>query len=110
MTQENPYEGLRLDSAQLREIAVEADADPRSVRRVVAGMPVKGMSGQRIKRALQKFLSSKAEQNEYIITLRLRPDCSELVSINDVKRWVEAIFGGGGMEEVSVIGVAEVQR
>lgn len=36
-----------VDAATARRLAVKADCDPRSIRRIIAGEPVRGMSGQR---------------------------------------------------------------
>lgn len=41
-----------IDQAMLRELAVRAEADPRSVRRALEGKVVRGMAGRRIERVL----------------------------------------------------------
>ncbi len=41
-----------LAEAQLRRIAVASDTDPRTVRRVVLGLPTRQMAGERITRAI----------------------------------------------------------
>ena len=44
----------RVEEITVREIAVEAGADPRSVRKVLRGEDVRGVAGVRIRRALEK--------------------------------------------------------
>lgn len=41
-------------TAEVRDIAVRADADPRTVWRVIRGQPVKGMPERRIRAVLQQ--------------------------------------------------------
>jgi len=43
----------KLPAHLLREIAVAADSDPRTVARYVAGEKIKGLSAKRIERALR---------------------------------------------------------
>lgn len=43
---------MTLGTAEIRAIAVGADADPRTVRRVLSGERVRGMVDARIRRAL----------------------------------------------------------
>jgi DNA-binding LacI/PurR family transcriptional regulator len=45
----------QLDEAEIRRIAVEADADPRTVKRVIRDQPVQRMTADRITRALRKL-------------------------------------------------------
>jgi len=42
-----------LDEATRRLMAVLCDADPRSVDKVLAGQPVRGLTGQRIRATLE---------------------------------------------------------
>jgi hypothetical protein len=42
-----------IPAGQLRRIAVDADADPRSVRAVLRGRRLRGMVDDRVRRALQ---------------------------------------------------------
>jgi hypothetical protein len=49
MSEKDP---TKLGAATIRRIAVESDTDPRSVKNVLAGLPVKGMAGERIRRVL----------------------------------------------------------
>lgn len=42
----------RIPASTLRELAVAASADPRTVRRVLLGERVRGMADDRIRRAL----------------------------------------------------------
>ena len=43
-----------LDEISVREIACEAQVDPRSVRKALAGRRVRGVAGVRIRRVLAK--------------------------------------------------------
>ena len=45
----------RLPVHLARKVAVTADADPRSVFKVYAGEPVRGMAGDRIRAALREL-------------------------------------------------------
>ena len=45
----------RLPAHLERALAVAADADPRTIRRFLAGQPVRGLSSERIARALRKL-------------------------------------------------------
>ena len=47
-----PRKSRIVDTATIRRLAVEADADPRSVERRLSGRPIVGMPGQRIDRVL----------------------------------------------------------
>lgn len=38
---------LPLDASSLRRLAVEADVDPRTIRKLLAGKRVRGMAGRR---------------------------------------------------------------
>jgi hypothetical protein len=55
-----------LDSATLRRLAVEAEADPRSVEKRMRGIRVRGLSGHRIDRVLvaNGFTPGAANQQE----------------------------------------------
>ena len=41
-----------LDAATLRRLAVQGDVDPRSLRRLLRGEPVRGAAGHRARRVL----------------------------------------------------------
>jgi hypothetical protein len=43
-----------LMSARIRELAVEADVDPRSIQKVLRGYKVRGMAGRRAREALAR--------------------------------------------------------
>jgi len=43
-----------LDKATVRELAVRASVDPRSITRALAGESVRGMAGHRARRVLQE--------------------------------------------------------
>lgn len=43
----------QVEGAELRAIAVQAEAHPRTVARRIKGEPVRGLSAQRIDRALE---------------------------------------------------------
>jgi hypothetical protein len=43
-----------LDKATLRELAVLASCDPRTIQRVVRGEPVRGMAGHRALKILKE--------------------------------------------------------
>lgn len=53
---------MHLSIAQLREIAAQANIDPRTLGKVVRGEPVRGMAGERAREAL-KAAGIKAEAN-----------------------------------------------
>jgi hypothetical protein len=42
----------KLNEAKVRALAVEADVDPRTIRRAYRGEAVRGMSGERARRVL----------------------------------------------------------
>lgn len=44
----------RLDKATLRELAVKASCDPRTIEKVIRGEPVRGMARRRARAALVK--------------------------------------------------------
>lgn len=44
----------RLDAATARRLAVQASCDPRTLVRILAGEPVKGLAGERARAALIK--------------------------------------------------------
>ena len=44
----------RLDAGTVRELAVAAECDPRTIERAYAGMPVRGLAGKRARRALRE--------------------------------------------------------
>lgn len=55
-------EARRFDAATLRRLAVRAEADPRSVKKeILHPGSVRGMSGQRIRRVLQREIGDAAE-------------------------------------------------
>lgn len=43
---------MAIDTATLRRLAVEAEADPRTVARYLRGEPVRGLAKHRIRRVL----------------------------------------------------------
>lgn len=45
---------MKMTDAIVNEIAEEADADPRTVIRALAGLPVRGRAGKRVEQALKK--------------------------------------------------------
>jgi hypothetical protein len=45
----------QLDEAEIREVAVEAGADPRTVKRVIRDQPCQRLAAERITRALRKL-------------------------------------------------------
>jgi len=49
-----PPPALRIDDALIDAVAAEADADPRSVVRRIAGLDVKGRAGRRIDTVLMR--------------------------------------------------------
>ena len=49
-----------VDEATLRELAVEASVDPRSVAKALRGEPVRGLAGNRINAVLDAFGVSQA--------------------------------------------------
>lgn len=53
-----------LDAATVRQIAVLASVDPRTVLRALRGEPVRGMPGHRIRAVLQAEGLLPAEQRE----------------------------------------------
>lgn len=52
----NPRKARRtkLDAAKIRQLAVRAEVDPRSIERVLQGADVRGMAGERAKRILKE--------------------------------------------------------
>jgi hypothetical protein len=44
-----------LGAAEIRRVAVEASADPRTVRKVLTGQEVRGMAEARVRQALAKL-------------------------------------------------------
>lgn len=42
-----------LDEATRRELAVQAEVDPRTIEKVLRGEPVRGMAGRRARRVLE---------------------------------------------------------
>jgi hypothetical protein len=44
---------LRLDKATLREYAVQASCDPRTLEKILGGLPVRGMAGHRARAVLK---------------------------------------------------------
>lgn len=47
-----PTRKYTLDAATLRRLAVLADVDPRTIRKVLDGAAVRGMTGQRVRAVL----------------------------------------------------------
>ncbi len=43
---------MKLDDATCRKIAVQADCDPRTIKKALRGEPVRGMAGRRARTAL----------------------------------------------------------
>lgn len=43
-----------IDEATVRRLSVLADADPRSIRKVLRGGKVRGMAGERVRRVLEE--------------------------------------------------------
>jgi hypothetical protein len=43
---------MELDAEQLRELALAAHVDPRTLKKILEGRPVRGMAGARARRAL----------------------------------------------------------
>jgi hypothetical protein len=43
---------LRIDKATIRELAVKASCDPRTIEKVIRGEPVRGMARHRARRVL----------------------------------------------------------
>ncbi len=54
----------KVDLATVRELAVQASVDPRSIQRVLAGEPVRGMAGHRARRVLQEAGLLEPEQQQ----------------------------------------------
>lgn len=46
------HDAKKWTEIEVRAVAVEAEADPRTVRKVIAGRTVRGLVGDRIRRAL----------------------------------------------------------
>lgn len=44
----------KIESAKLRELSVKASVDPRTILKLLAGEPVKGMSGHRAAAVLRE--------------------------------------------------------
>lgn len=115
MAQENanPFYGISLDSSQLREVAVKAGVDPRTVRRVIEGKPVRGLTGRRIRRVLQildptdNIDQDGALQGAFTITLVLTTDCVEPVDAQQVHSWVKETFEGCDMGAISILHVSK---
>lgn len=56
-----------LDAAGIRAIAVEVEADPRTVRKILSGGRVRGLTGRRVLRALTDlgyFVSGSGSDKE----------------------------------------------
>jgi hypothetical protein len=43
---------LRIDKATIRELAVKASCDPRTIEKAIRGEPVRGMAGHRARAVL----------------------------------------------------------
>jgi hypothetical protein len=48
-----PQQVPTIAAHEARKVAVAAECDPRTVRRVVAGLPTKGLQRERVLRALK---------------------------------------------------------
>lgn len=46
---------IEMPEAQVRRVAVESDADPRTVRRVLRGEATRGMAAERIRTVLRRM-------------------------------------------------------
>lgn len=46
---------IEMPEAQVRRVAVEADADPRTVRRVLRGESTRGMAAERVRMVLRRM-------------------------------------------------------
>jgi hypothetical protein len=44
----------RVDTATLRRLATEAECDPRSLVKLLKGLPVRGVAGHRARRVLKR--------------------------------------------------------
>lgn len=53
---------IRFDTATIRRLAVEADVDPRTVRRRLRGESVRGMAAHRVDAVLVKHGLNSAER------------------------------------------------
>jgi hypothetical protein len=63
MARRSAHEGtVKVDTAEIRALSVLGDVDPRSIRRVLDGKPVRGMAGRRARRVLIE--AGLLEQNE----------------------------------------------
>ena len=52
--QHNPSLSVRIDRTTIRELAVSASVDERTIRRRLAGVPVRGIASDRADRALRQ--------------------------------------------------------
>lgn len=53
-----------IDEANARRLAVQADCDPRTIRKALRGEEVRGMAGERAKKALREAGMLKEENRE----------------------------------------------
>lgn len=53
-----------IDESQARRLAVQADCDPRTIRKALRGEDVKGMAGERARKALREAGMLKENEHE----------------------------------------------
>lgn len=53
-----------LDQITIAEIALEASVDRRTVRRALAGRPIRGLAGARVQRALEAHRTRDSAERE----------------------------------------------
>lgn len=73
----DPMFGCDLDGPSLRRIAVAADADPRTVAKVLRGEVVKPLAAQRIRRALSELGYAKEPENQPGAGARVKTQIAE---------------------------------
>ncbi len=63
-----------IDEATLRQLAVKADCDPRTIEKVLKGVPVRGMAGRRAARAVfEAGLKRTPTRSAEVVTSGGRP-------------------------------------
>lgn len=92
---------MSASSHTLRRIAVEANADPRSVRKeLLCPGSVRGMAGQRIREALARASASERADAMDLSSAGDLLDVEQLrragLSDERIKAAIEALRGGGG--------------
>ena len=55
---------LKLDKSRIRELAVRASCDPRSIEKLLRGEDVRGMAGHRARAALRAAGVELAQQHD----------------------------------------------